>query len=46
MPFLHDNPIGAGEIYEWRNMVAVIKRIPTIITISLLYGANYDIHRV
>ncbi|KAJ5371052.1 uncharacterized protein N7496_007144 [Penicillium cataractarum] len=44
MRFLRDNPMGAGEIYEWRNIVALIKRIPAIITVGLLYGAHYDIH--
>jgi sodium-dependent phosphate transporter len=44
MRFLRDNPMGAGEIYEWRNIVAMVKRIPAIITVGLLYGAHYDIH--
>jgi sodium-dependent phosphate transporter len=44
MRFLRDNPLGAGEIYEWRNIVALIKRIPAIIVVGLLYGAHYDIH--
>jgi sodium-dependent phosphate transporter len=44
MRFLRDNPMGAGEIYEWRNIVAMFKRIPAIITVGLLYGAHYDIH--
>lgn len=44
MRYLRDNPMGAGEIYEWRNILTLIKRIPAIITAGLLYGAHYDIH--
>jgi sodium-dependent phosphate transporter len=44
MRTLHDNPIGEGEIYERHNMVAVIKRIPAMMVVGLLYGVNYDIH--
>ncbi|KNG86748.1 sodium/phosphate symporter [Aspergillus nomiae NRRL 13137] len=44
MRTLRDNPMGAGEIYEWRNMVRLAKRIPAMITVGLLYGMNYDIH--
>ncbi|EPS32719.1 hypothetical protein PDE_07679 [Penicillium oxalicum 114-2] len=44
MRFLRDNPMGAGEIYEWRNAVALIKRIPATVVVGLLYGAHYDIH--
>ncbi|KAJ6036713.1 hypothetical protein N7540_000992 [Penicillium herquei] len=44
MRFLRDNPMGAGEIYEVRNALTLIKRIPAIITCGLLYGAHYDIH--
>ncbi|KAJ5690488.1 hypothetical protein N7462_004880 [Penicillium macrosclerotiorum] len=44
MRFLRDNPIGSGEIYEIRNIVALFKRIPAMIVVGLLYGAHYDIH--
>lgn len=44
MRFLRDNPMGAGEIYELRNIWAFAKRIPAIITVGLLYGVHYDIH--
>ncbi|KAB8210118.1 Phosphate transporter family protein [Aspergillus parasiticus SU-1] len=44
MRTLRDNPMGAGEIYEWRNMVRLAKRVPAMITVGLLYGMNYDIH--
>lgn len=44
MRLLRDNPMGAGEIYEVRNMARFFKRIPAIITVGLLYGFHYDIH--
>lgn len=44
MRFLRDNPMGAGEIYEVRNMLTLIKRIPPMIVCGLLYGFHYDIH--
>ncbi|KAJ5488786.1 hypothetical protein N7539_003676 [Penicillium diatomitis] len=44
MRYLRDNPMGAGEIYEWRNALALLKRIPAVIVVGLLYGAHYDIH--
>ncbi|GFZ49875.1 hypothetical protein JCM24511_07278 [Saitozyma sp. JCM 24511] len=44
MRTLHDNPMGPGEIYEFRNMKTLAKRIPAIITAGLLYGMHYDIH--
>ncbi|KAJ5713539.1 uncharacterized protein N7483_010720 [Penicillium malachiteum] len=44
MRFLRDNPMGPGEIYELRNVLILLKRIPAIITCGLLYGAHYDIH--
>lgn len=44
MRFLRDNPMGAGEIYELRNIWAFLKRIPAVITVGLLYGVHYDIH--
>ncbi|CAG8138422.1 unnamed protein product [Penicillium olsonii] len=44
MRLLRDNPMGAGEIYEVRNFMRMLKRIPAIITVGLLYGFHYDIH--
>ncbi|KAJ5980709.1 hypothetical protein N7481_008007 [Penicillium waksmanii] len=44
MRFLRDNPMGAGEIYELRNMATFFKRIPPMIVCGLLYGVHYDIH--
>ncbi|CAL5868630.1 uncharacterized protein PFLUO_LOCUS2857 [Penicillium psychrofluorescens] len=44
MRFLRDNPVGAGEIYELHNILTLVKRIPAIVTVGLLYGAHYDIH--
>ena len=44
MRYLHDNPRGAGEVYELKNMAIVLKRIPAQIVVALLYGMNYDIH--
>lgn len=44
MRFLRDNPMGAGEIYELRNICSLFKRLPAIITVGLLYGVHYDIH--
>ncbi|KAJ5098216.1 hypothetical protein N7532_005217 [Penicillium argentinense] len=44
MRFLRDNPMGAGEIYEIRNIITLFKRIPPMIVCGLLYGVHYDIH--
>ncbi|KAF7590680.1 hypothetical protein BBP40_002572 [Aspergillus hancockii] len=44
MRTLRDNPMGAGEIYEFRNMAILAKRIPALVTVGLLYGMHYDIH--
>lgn len=44
MRTLHDNPIGAGEIYETKNMLILLKRIPAMIVVGALYGLHYDIH--
>ncbi|OGE47169.1 hypothetical protein PENARI_c058G00636 [Penicillium arizonense] len=44
MCVLHNNPIGAGEIYEFHNMAIIIKRIPATIVAGALYGMHYDIH--
>ncbi|KAK5281330.1 hypothetical protein LTR40_005025 [Exophiala xenobiotica] len=44
MRTLHENPIGAGEMYEFRNMKLLAKRLPAMVVVGLLYGVNYDIH--
>lgn len=44
MRTLRDNPIGAGEVYEFHNMKVIVKRIPALIVCGALYGLNYDIH--
>lgn len=41
---LRDNPLGAGQIYEFHNMKIVLKRIPAYIVCGALYGLHYDIH--
>jgi sodium-dependent phosphate transporter len=44
MRLLHDNPIGAGEMYELHNVKILLKRIPAMIVVGALYGLHYDIH--
>lgn len=44
MRVLHNNPIGAGSMYELHNVVAILKRIPAYPIVALLYGTHYDIH--
>ncbi|PWN40487.1 phosphate transporter [Ceraceosorus guamensis] len=44
MRFLHNNPMGAGMIYERHNLVTAVRRIPAMIVVGALYGMNYDIH--
>ncbi|KAH9876591.1 hypothetical protein J1614_003722 [Plenodomus biglobosus] len=44
MRYLHENKIETGEIYEKKNMMITLKRIPAMITVGALYGINYDIH--
>ncbi|WWC93249.1 hypothetical protein V866_000082 [Kwoniella sp. B9012] len=44
MRTLHENPLGAGQIYELKNMKILAKRIPAMIVCGALYGVNYDIH--
>lgn len=44
MRFLHNHPMGDGEIYELKNLKTGIIRIPALVTVALLYGVNYDIH--
>jgi sodium-dependent phosphate transporter len=44
MRYLRANPMGAGELYEIRNIKLLLKRIPAQVVVGLLYGAHYDIH--
>lgn len=44
MRTLRDNPMGAGEIYERKNIAILLKRIPATVVVGLLYGFYYDIH--
>ena len=44
MRYLHENKIQSGEVYEKKNMIITLKRIPAMIVAGALYGANYDIH--
>ncbi|KAF9697587.1 hypothetical protein EKO04_004356 [Ascochyta lentis] len=44
MRYLHANKIETGEIYEKKNMLITVKRVPAMIVVGALYGANYDIH--
>ena len=44
MRTLRDNPMGPGQIYEFKNMKILVKRIPALITVGTLYGLHYDIH--
>ena len=44
MRTLHDNPMGAGQLYELHNIKILAKRIPAMIVCGALYGLHYDIH--
>lgn len=44
MRTLRDNPMGAGQLYELHNMKMMLKRIPAMVVVGLLYGLHYDIH--
>ncbi|OAK96771.1 phosphate transporter [Phaeosphaeriaceae sp. SRC1lsM3a] len=44
MRYLHQNKIQTGEIYEKKNMIITLKRIPAMLVVGCLYGVNYDIH--
>ncbi|CAO2647505.1 Nn.00g084270.m01.CDS01 [Neocucurbitaria sp. VM-36] len=44
MRYLHENKIQTGEIYEKKNMMITLKRIPAMLVVGALYGVNYDIH--
>ncbi|KEY67659.1 hypothetical protein S7711_09079 [Stachybotrys chartarum IBT 7711] len=41
---VHNNPMGAGSLYELHNLKALALRIPAIPIICLMYGLYYDIH--
>ncbi|KAL6245409.1 hypothetical protein RBB50_007408 [Rhinocladiella similis] len=44
MRTLHENPMGAGSLYETHNILTALKRIPAMCIVALLYGTHYDIH--
>ncbi|KAJ9131344.1 putative sodium/phosphate symporter [Pleurostoma richardsiae] len=44
MRTLHNNPMGAGQMYELHNIKILMKRIPAMIVCGALYGLHYDIH--
>lgn len=44
MRTLRDNPMGPGQVYEIQNIKILLKRIPAMVTVGLLYGLHYDIH--
>jgi sodium-dependent phosphate transporter len=44
MRTLHKNRLGAGSIHETHNMIALLKRLPAMAVVALLYGTHYDIH--
>jgi sodium-dependent phosphate transporter len=44
MRSLHENKIESGEVYERKNMIIILKRIPAMIVVGALYGLHYDIH--
>ncbi|KAK0724997.1 phosphate transporter [Lasiosphaeris hirsuta] len=44
MRTLHENPMGAGQIYELHNIKTLFKRLPAMIVCGALYGVHYDIH--
>ena len=41
---LHENPMGAGQIYEFHNLRIAAKRLPAMVVVGALYGLSYDIH--
>lgn len=44
MRTLRDNPMGPGQVYEVHNMKIILKRLPAMVVVGLLYGIHYDIH--
>ncbi|KAM0330780.1 hypothetical protein ACHAQA_003734 [Verticillium albo-atrum] len=45
MRLLHNNPMGAGSIYETHNLKAVFVRLPAQVVVAFTYGLHYDIHK-
>ncbi|EME81444.1 uncharacterized protein MYCFIDRAFT_166197 [Pseudocercospora fijiensis CIRAD86] len=45
MRVVHNNPLGAGSIYERHNVMALLRRLPAYPVIALTYGIYYDIHK-
>ena len=45
MRTLHNNPMGAGSIYELHNLKTLVARLPAYPVVALLYGFHYDIHK-
>ncbi|KXT00631.1 hypothetical protein AC578_3162 [Pseudocercospora eumusae] len=45
MRVVHDNPMGAGSVYERHNVMALLRRLPAYPVIVLTYGLYYDIHK-
>jgi solute carrier family 20 (sodium-dependent phosphate transporter) len=44
MRTLHNNRLGAGSIHERHNLLAIVKRLPAMVVVAILYGTHYDIH--
>ena len=42
---LHNNPPGAGSIYELHNLKALANRLPAMVVVAGMYGLHYDIHK-
>ncbi|KAM0276824.1 hypothetical protein ACHAQH_006359 [Verticillium albo-atrum] len=45
MRVLHNNPMGAGSVYETHNLKAICVRLPAQVVVALTYGLHYDIHK-
>ncbi|KAK5053816.1 hypothetical protein LTR84_001778 [Exophiala bonariae] len=45
MRTLHNNPPGAGSVYERHNMKALLRRLPAYPVVACFYGLYYDIHK-
>lgn len=44
MRTLRDNPMGPGQLYELHNIKMLLRRLPAMVVVGLLYGLHYDIH--
>ncbi|BFZ54022.1 hypothetical protein PYCC9005_001053 [Savitreella phatthalungensis] len=44
MRHLHNNPMGAGTIFERKNLITFVKRLPAMAIVGALYGMHFDIH--